>query len=386
MAIAHDSAGPGHGVSRRPLFDIWPRLEHHVGFWTFGDFPTPVEPLAGLAPALSGAGQHCYVKRDDLSSGVYGGNKVRTLEPLLGQARRAGRGRVFATGAYGSNHAVATVLHAQKLGLTAGALLFPQPFSVAAEQNLAVCLERADELIDLWHWSALPFAMWSVARRERRNRQSTLIMPPGGASPRGCLGFLSAALELGEQVQQGLLPAPKEVVLALGSTCSTAGLLVGLRLGARLGIGWALESLPLLVAVRVTPWPVTSRYRILNLAARTASWLARLSGERIFEISRAELSAGLELDGRQIGRGYGHPTSAGRSAIDNLGSLASALDTTYAAKSAAGLIERLRGRPDCPRVYWSTKSSRALPEVSLEALEAAPERMRRWLSQGTQES
>jgi D-cysteine desulfhydrase len=384
MAIGHDSAGAEQGVSRRPLFEIWPQLEGDAGFWTFGDFPTPVQPLAQLAPTLSGAGQHCYVKRDDLSSGVYGGNKVRTLESLFGQARREGARRVFATGAYGSNHAVATVLHAQKLGLTAGALLFPQPVSVAAEQNLRVCVERADELIDLWHWSALPFAMWAVARRERTNQQQALIMPPGGASPRGCLGFLSAALELAEQVREGLLPVPQEVVLALGSTCSTAGMLVGLRLAARLGIGWT--AAPQLVAVRVTPWPVTSRYRILRLAERTLAWLARLTGERRFEFSRAELSAGLELDGSQLGRGYGHPTLAGRSAIDSLGSLAAALDTTYAAKSAAALIERIRRRPDCPRVYWSTKSSAPLPLVSADALASAPERMRRWLAKAAQES
>ena len=67
-------------------------------------------------------------------------------------------------------------------------------------------------------------------------------MPPGGAIPRGCLGFLSAGLELAQQVDSGSMPPPDEIVIALGSTCSSAGLLVGLQLAARLGLGWGRPS------------------------------------------------------------------------------------------------------------------------------------------------
>src|SRR5688572_16452929 len=123
----------------RPLFEIFPQLEPHAGFSMLGDFPTPIEPLQLLAPELPGASQ-CYVKRGDLSTRLYGGNKVRTLEALFGQARREGRAWVAATGAYGSNHAVATVLHGARLGFRSAVLLFPQPGCPTARANLRVSL------------------------------------------------------------------------------------------------------------------------------------------------------------------------------------------------------------------------------------------------------
>jgi D-cysteine desulfhydrase len=368
-------------VTQRPLFEFFPGLEPHAGFSALGDFPTPVEPLQQLAPELGKRAAACYVKRDDLSSRVYGGNKVRTLEALFGQAQREGKPWVAATGAYGSNHAVATVLHGARLGFRCAALLFPQPGSSTARANLRVSLARADRVVALPHWSCLPLGMWWFEQERRRRGESALIMPPGGASPRGCLGFLSAGLELGLQVQAGALPAPKEVVLALGSTCSTAGLLVGLLLATRLGLGFSgQQARPQLVAVRVTPWPVTSPLRILRLAGQLVAWLRQLSCDRVFEIERAELARGLELDPLQLGRGYGHPTAAGRAVIERAGALSAALDTTYAAKSAAALLQRVEQRPACTRLFWSTKSSAPLPDVSAAELSGASPRMLRWLS------
>ena len=368
----------------RPLFRVWPGLLPHVGFEAVGDFPTRVERLSELAPGLDGDLGEVWVKRDDLSSAVYGGNKVRTLEPLFGQARREGRSAVYATGAYGSNHAVATVLHGQRLGFRTGVMLFPQPFSSAAEENLRISMTQADSVIDLPHWSCLPASV--AFRRFRDRHDELLIMPPGGAIPRGCLGFVSGALELGMQIQAGELPAPKEIVLALGSTCSTAGLLVGLRVAARLGLGFsdgrASETPPLLVAVRVTPWPVTSRFRVLGLAARVARWLHELTGDRAFAIERRQLSEALVIDGGYLGAGYARPTPSGLCAIERLEPFSRALDTTYSAKSAAALLDRSHQPLAGPRLFWSTKSGAALPSVAPAAVTAGPRRMRRWLEKG----
>ncbi len=389
MAItgAHGGAErPGLMSSdRRPLFEIWPQLEPELGFQPLGDFPTPIEPLARLVPELGSAAGESYVKRDDQSSPVYGGNKVRTLEPLLGHARRQGRRSVLATGAYGSNHAVATVLHAERAGFRSGVMLFPQPFSETAMANLRVSITHADSVTDVLHWSTLPLAIWR-ARRQASPGRDALIMPPGGAIPRGCLGFMSAGLELGMQIERGLLPPPAEIILALGSTCSTAGLLVGLRLAVRLGLGFkggaAGSAPPLLVAVRVTPWPVTSAFRILNLARRLSTWLLELSRDPLFDIERAELGRGLEVDGAHLGAGYGRPSAAGLAAIERLRPFSAALDTTYSAKSAAALLHRISLAKPCTRLFWSTKSLVPLPVVPLANLRQAPPRMRRWLERG----
>jgi D-cysteine desulfhydrase len=322
------------------------------------------------------AGQ-VYVKRDDISSPIYGGNKVRTLESLFGSALAQGCTQVVAVGAYGSNHAVATVLHAPRASLGSGAIVFPQPVSDTARDNLRVTAVRANELHPLWHWSAVPFAMWSLRRRLRGQERNALVMPPGGANPIGALGYVSAALELADQVRAAELPAPGQIVLGVGSTCTSAGLLLGCALATRLGIGFRVR--PQVVSVRVTPWPVTSRFRIISLALRTAELLRRLSGDDRFAFSKAELGQGLQIDGRFLGAGYGKITNEGLQAMQTLAPWGpQALDTTYGAKSAAGLLARMAITTG-PIVYWATKSSVPLPSIPDADLARAPASVLNWL-------
>jgi D-cysteine desulfhydrase len=235
----------------RPLFELLPRLAETVCFAELADLPTPVRSLRPLIDALELGDIEAYEKRDDLTAAAYGGNKVRTLEVLLGRALSEGATRVYATGAYGSNHAAANTIHAPRLGLEAGAVLYPQPSSPAAVDNLALLLSRRGPTVDLPHWSALPWGMWQTARDCKRDGVKAHIMVPGGATPHGALGYVSAGIELGMQVERGELPAPRSIVVATGSNCTTAGLLVGLCLAARARIGFSVP--PTLVGVRVPP-------------------------------------------------------------------------------------------------------------------------------------
>ena len=62
-----------------PLLRHVPVLKDKIAWRALGDtFPTPVHEVS----VTSAAGVHChfYVKREDLSSSLYGGNKVRTLQ------------------------------------------------------------------------------------------------------------------------------------------------------------------------------------------------------------------------------------------------------------------------------------------------------------------
>ena len=73
-------------ISLPPLFHAFPRLERRLPQIPIGCFPTPVERLRGL-----GAWFHredLFIKRDDISSVLYGGNKVRKLEFLLAERKR----------------------------------------------------------------------------------------------------------------------------------------------------------------------------------------------------------------------------------------------------------------------------------------------------------
>jgi D-cysteine desulfhydrase len=323
-----------------------------------------------------------YFKRDDWSSPAYGGNKIRTLEVLLGQAVTRGQSRVYSTGSYGSNHAVATILHAGRLGLDAGALLCPQSASRTALENLEISATRARPFVHVPHWSLLPLAIWRTRRAEG---SSALIMPPGGASPLGALGYVSAALELAEQVRQGLMPSPKNIVVCVGSTCTTAGLLVGVRLARTLGLAFSAE-LPRLHAIRVTPWPVTSPVRIAHLAQRTSHLLATLSKQPRLECGFAELYAGLSVHTRQIGKGYGEPTASGIEIMRPFAQSDLALDTTYSSKAMAGLCQLLSEQPELgPTLFWCTKSSAPLPPVSEAELRPHWAQIGQWVAAARRE-
>jgi D-cysteine desulfhydrase len=362
-----------------PLFELFPKLSQAVPRVELGAFPTPVESLGALARELGASDSDAWIKRDDISSAVYGGNKVRTLELLLGQARARGHTSVLATGAFGSNHALATALHAPRVGLTASALLFPQPVSEAAFLNLRALADSGALLHALPHWSAFPLGL---AWMRVRTGPAPYVMLPGGATPLGALGYVSAGLELGRQIAAGELPVPRRVIVAVGSTCTSAGLLLGLALAAHFRIGLEPATLPRLTSVRVSPWPVTSRLRILRLAARTAQLLRELAGPDVPRLDSAALGARFEVDGRYLGPGYGEPSAAGSQAEAQWLRLGlPPLDGTYSAKAAARVVFGLRAREPGPTLFWSTKSSVPLPVASSNeaARSALPLRVRAWL-------
>src|SRR5690349_2311951 len=172
------------------LFRLFPDLAGQVPWVRIGAWPTPVERLPAVGAAL---GAEVWAKREDRSNPRYGGNKVRTLEAVFGRATAAGAHTIWATGAYGSNHAVATVIHAASAGLGGGAALFPQPASVPARENLSALLSTRPALERLASVALLPGAI----RRLRRD-PGAYVMIPGGATPEGTFGALSAALELAE--------------------------------------------------------------------------------------------------------------------------------------------------------------------------------------------
>ncbi|MEM9861435.1 MAG: pyridoxal-phosphate dependent enzyme [Myxococcota bacterium] len=313
-----------------------------------GRWPTPLEPF-----------EEGLIKRDDLSSPIYGGNKVRCLEFLFGEALALGRTHVEAIGAHGTNHGVATLLHAPRVGLSASATIFRQPASETASANLRVLRRAHRPPLHLPHWFFLPFAL--PFRRLRL--ENAYVMAPGGATPRGALGYVSAALELAEQI--GPDSDLEAVVVGVGSTCTSAGLLAGFALARNLGL---LRRSPRVVAVRVTPWPVTSHGRIVSLARRALGELAERSGDSALTRAR-DLGAVLTVDGSELGRGYGYPTKAGRHALSYFRDRAGfELDTTYSAKAAAAF---LRWKPRMRTLFWSTKSTAPLPYGAAQPTEAA---------------
>lgn len=333
---------------------------------SLGEYPTPIEHLSALGDV--------WLKREDLASPVYGGNKIRTLETLFADAQARGFKRVVTLGAYGSNQAVACILHGQRLGLETGAVLFPQRATPTAAENMRVILSECDRLRTLRSIATFPLH-WLGARWSN----DTYLVPPGGANPLGALGHTANALEIAEQLNAGVMPTPKHLVVAIGSTCTTAGLLVGLPLAQQLGL-WP-GDLPEVHAVRVTPWPVTARGMVLKLARATAMYLRKIGGPEVKVDPKM-----LVLNKRHFGWGYARITRGGLAAAKRFSELtAPPLDTTYAAKSGAALLE-LAENTDGPILFWCTKSSAPLPPIDAEKLARVPAYIRRWLNKADNHS
>src|ERR1700677_4477293 len=160
--------------------------------------PTPVEALAGL----SAPGCALWVKRDDLTHHVYGGNKVRKLEYLLGDARARGAKRLVTVGAVGSHQVLATTYFGTKAGFEVEAVLVPQARTDRVVEVLRADLGLGLRAFPVGSWAAAPWALLG------RVASGARLIPLGGSSAVGTEGYVDAGRELAEQVRQGAMPEP----------------------------------------------------------------------------------------------------------------------------------------------------------------------------------
>jgi D-cysteine desulfhydrase len=340
------------------LFELWPALRGRVPWISLGSLPTRVSE-GGAVLREAGASGELWLKRDDESSATYGGNKLRLLEHLFGDAKELGVTHVYSSGARGSNFALATALLAPRAGLAPGAICFPQPMTPDGEQSHRLVAARA-RLVEIPHWSLLPVALERVRRNAERRSEKALVLSQVRMKPESLFGYLAAGIELGRQVQAGACPAPSRIVLPIGSAATTAGLIAGLSVAKRLGI-WR-GALPTLSAVRIAAWPLSRRARVLSLVEKALARLAQLSGDGSLSLDKRAL-APLELVTDQLGEGYPYPTPLGISARLLFARAGfPVLDDTYSAKAAAHVLARAKsGNERGPLLFWCTKSSAPVP-------------------------
>jgi len=336
------------------LFELFPVLRQRVRWVSLGALPTRVDDAQGV---LSGAGLsgELWLKRDDLSSDVYGGSKLRLLEHLLGEARARGVARVYSSGAIGSNFAVATALHAPRVGLEPGAICFPEPLTPEGERSHRVVCARA-RVVPIAHWSLLPVAADRVRRRDQSEGRPAQVLSQVSLSAESLFGYVAAGLELAQQIAHKQCPSVSRLVLPIGSAATSAGILAGLSLGRKMG----LNDVVAVEAVRIAAWPLSRRARVVALAVKALARLAELAGDASLQLGKRELLPITVITDQQ-GRGYPHPTPAGTAAQAAFAAAGFAiLDGTYASKAAAHLLATV-ARDRGPVLFWCTKSSAPLP-------------------------
>jgi 1-aminocyclopropane-1-carboxylate deaminase/D-cysteine desulfhydrase-like pyridoxal-dependent ACC family enzyme len=306
-----------------------------------GRYPTPVQRIE----AFSSPDAELWVKRDDLTSDLYGGNKVRKLEHILTEATRRGARRLLTVGAAGSHHVLATTVHGRRAGFDVAALLAPQPMTEHAENNLRAAIGEGLDAHAVPHLLTMPFAWAQVARA------GDYVVAPGGSSVAGTVGYFDAAGELLEQIDRGALPCPDLVITALGSGGTAAGLLAGLVAGGFRGM---------VLGVRIFSQWLGGRWPTLNLArAVLRRRRPELSREKR-RVLHAELHARLCVEGRYLGRGYGFPTPAGERAHKLAAEQGLVLEPTYTAKAFAAALDRVTQGGFKRVLFWHTFSSAPL--------------------------
>jgi D-cysteine desulfhydrase len=196
--------------------------------------PTPLVAAPRLAEVL-GVGA-LYVKRDDLTGFAFGGNKARPLEFLIAAALAEGADTLVTGGAPGSNFCAATAAAAMRAGLSCHLVIAGNPSPAGPALALARSWGASVNWTGVAGRTSVDAALPHAAARLTASGCRPYLIPRGGATGLGAVGFALAAFELHTQLGERGLGAP-HVLVAVGSGGSLAGLVAG---NVLLGRAWTL--------------------------------------------------------------------------------------------------------------------------------------------------
>lgn len=330
------------------LFENYPDLESSIPWVKLAPLNTPVRQLKKLQEHLNI--NSLWIKQDDLTSPIYGGNKPRKLEFLLADAINKGCDKVLTVGGIGSNHCVATAAFCNELNLRSSAVLIYQPITRYVRKNLLLELYFKNNLI----YSHTQRGMRLRVRWKLNKESNIYYIGSGGSSPLGSLGFVNAVFELKTQIINGQLPEPDYIFVANGSMGTTAGLTLGIQLA---------NLKTTIYGIQVTAPSYSNVENTRKLANKSRALLAK------YDNSISKLSFNhLIIDSNYYGEAYGKPTSEGLEAIklikEHEGII---LEPTYTGKTFAALIDYVRTKKidfkDKTVLFWNTFNSRDFSNI-----------------------
>jgi D-cysteine desulfhydrase family pyridoxal phosphate-dependent enzyme len=309
--------------------------------------PTPLQEAARLREALGGpaACPRILIKRDDLTGLAFGGNKVRKLEFLVGDALARRATVLITAGAAQSNHARATAAAAVAAGLSSVLVLAADDPEPLLQGNLLLDRMLGAEIRIVPTGTDRAAAMDGIAEELTDRGETPYVIPVGGSNETGAAGYLTMVLELRDQLAE-LGAEPSRIYFASGSSGTQAGITLGVK-----ALGLPCEP----YAIMDSPFPEDARTRTLEIANRAAELVG--DPTRLTE-------ADFAYDEGYFGEAYGVPTSAGDEAIRLMARTeAIFLDPVYTGKALSGLIDHVRtGRvsPDQTVVFVHTGGNVAI--------------------------
>jgi D-cysteine desulfhydrase len=278
--------------------------------------PTPLDEAKRLANKIGLS--KLFIKRDDLTGLAGGGNKARKLEYDFAEIINGGYDVVITSGGIQSNHARMTAAAARKLGLDIKLVLGGPDFEIA-KGNLLLDVMFGAEIRYLVNDDANAsleneMQKWSDELLQKGRRP--FVIPIGGSTGIGALGYVKAMEELSAQLENDYV----QIIIGVGSCGTFAGTIIGSKI-----------FLP--------------KARVIGISvSRTLEAITKRTIELIQE------SAGLinyRID-KQISiecydvyhNEYGMITEAGKQAINDTANLEGILlDPIYTGKVMTGLID-----------------------------------------------
>lgn len=331
----------------RVLLDKLPKAE--LGF-----FPTPFYKLERLSAQL---GVNLYIKRDDFSGmNLFGGNKVRKLQYLIGDALKQNCEYVFTFGATQSNHAMQTVSACRRAGLKPVvylvALVKPDETDWKANLLLDRIMGAEIHIVEMKEGESeedaeergLVMARAHMAHLEAEGHKCYEV-PVGGASPVGSIGFIEGYVELEEQLKANGLKAD-----CIFHATGTGGTMAGLAAGRKL-IGSETPLISIQVSEKDSGYPVRT-------AALANESLKLLGAKESVKAEELHIDPGYYLPG------YEMPNQAASEAIRLLAETEGLLvDPVYTGKGFAGMLDYIRSgkvKQGETVVFWHTGGATAL--------------------------
>jgi D-cysteine desulfhydrase family pyridoxal phosphate-dependent enzyme len=303
----------------------------------FAHLPTPIETMPRLSKAL--LGPDLLVKRDDLTGLAFGGNKTRKLEFLVADAQARQADTLITAGALQSNHCRQTAAAAARFGFHCVLVLVGEP---PAQPSANLLLDQVFGAEVVWtEMSRRESVLQETFEKTLSNGRKPYLVPYGGSSPTGVLGYVYAMEEfLNQKVEADW------IIVASSSGGTQAGLVLGARVFGYKGkiLGISIDEPRAVLQERV---------------ARLASETSQLLGSPIlFALDEVLVNA------EYAAPGYGVLTGAERQAISlfarNEGLL---LDPVYTGRAAAGMVDLLGkgffGRHETI-LFWHTGGQPAL--------------------------
>ena len=326
-------------IRKKPLlFEKYPNLEGNVPWMKLVPCQTPVRKLAKLEEKFGA--NSVWVKCDDVSSPLYGGNKSRKMEFIYAEALNQNYKKILTAGAIGSNQCVANAIFCEQFKLKPIAVMIDQPVTSFVRNNL---------LLDVYYKNEIYYSKDTIPKSD-----DIYYMAPGCSTPLGTLGYIDAAFELKDQVDNGLIPEPDYIFVPTASSGTAAGLTLGVKLA---GLKTHIH------AVQVSFSSMSNIKAISRLSNKTKKYMTQ------YDITIPEITLEhLHYTEEYYGGEYGLPTKECVEAIKLLSvEEGISLEPTYSGKTFAALLGFIRKNKshikDKTIIFWNTYNSRDFSNI-----------------------